>query len=78
MTVPSADDHRSTIIICRVHTCMCALVLPKNLLSVKLHCSDYDMYTVCIVCCVYMYMQYYSSYMTLIGVHEMHGRVHPN
>ena len=23
-------------------------------------------------------MRVYSSYMTLIGVHEMHGRMHPN
>ena len=35
--------------------------------------------------CAYMYMYMYvivnhvhSSYLTVIGVHEMHGRMHPN
>ena len=26
----------------------------------------------------YMHVHAYSSYMTLIGMHELHGRMHPN
>ena len=28
--------------------------------------------------CIYMYIMYiHSSYITLIGIHELHGRMHP-
>ena len=63
------------VYVCGLSECMCVLL---HIVHTHTHMQT----RVCVCVCMYVFVCAYtyahSSYMTLIGVHEMHGRVNPN
>ena len=57
-----------------IYTCMCTRTLSPSFTHTCIHTHALTL----IHACTHTLVRVNSSYMALIGVHEMHGRVHPN